>query len=113
MPNNGAVVITPSTVNQAISEGYHNGQGYVEGDSNLKIENIKAGTSIFGVQWKDSVVETSDATATEDKILDGYTSYVNGSKVTGTMPNNGELDVTLDINGTLIQFQQAIQMVEQ
>ncbi len=100
MPNNGAVVITPSTVDQAISEGYHNGQGYVEGDSNLKTENIKAGTSIFGVQGKDSVVETSDATATEDKILDGYTSYVNGSKVAGTMPNNGKLDATLDINGT-------------
>lgn len=100
MPNNGAVVITPSAINQAISEGYHNGEGYVEGDSNLKTENIKAGTSIFGVKGKDSVVETSDATATEDKILDGYTSYINGSKVTGTMPNNGKLDETLDINGT-------------
>ena len=49
MPNQGAKIITPSTVNQVIAEGYHNGLGYVKGDVNLKAENILDGVSIFGV----------------------------------------------------------------
>ena len=49
MPNRGAVVITPSTSNQTIPAGYHNGQGYVKGDVNLVPENIAKGKSIFGV----------------------------------------------------------------
>jgi hypothetical protein len=49
MPNNGAVIITPSTVNQNIPAGYHNGSGYVKGDANLVAGNIVKGASIFGV----------------------------------------------------------------
>lgn len=49
MPNRGAMVITPSVNNQAIPAGYHNGSGYVKGDSNLTAANIKKGVSIFGV----------------------------------------------------------------
>lgn len=48
MPNNGAKIITPSTVNQIIAEGYHNGLGYVKGDSNLTPENIRKDVTIFG-----------------------------------------------------------------
>lgn len=33
--------------------------------------------------------DTSDATATADEVLDGKTSYKNGQKITGTMPNRG------------------------
>ena len=49
MPNRGAVVITPSTQNQTIPAGYHNGSGYVKGDANLVAGNIKNGVNIFGV----------------------------------------------------------------
>jgi len=49
MPNNGAVVITPGTSDIAIPAGYHNGSGYVKGDANLVVANIKSGVSIFGV----------------------------------------------------------------
>lgn len=48
MENNGSVILTPSTENQAIAEGYHDGNGYVEGDGNLKSEYIKNGVQIFG-----------------------------------------------------------------
>lgn len=49
MPNHGAVTFTPTTTNQTIAAGYHNGSGVVEGDANLDATNIKSGVEIFGV----------------------------------------------------------------
>ena len=39
-------------------------------------------------------VDTSTATATADKILSGYTIYVNDNKVVGTMTNVGNQNIT-------------------
>lgn len=50
MANNGAVNITPSTVNQSISQGYHNGSGVVYGDPDLIASNILSTANIFGIQ---------------------------------------------------------------
>ncbi|PQP90777.1 hypothetical protein [Paenibacillus sp. AR247] len=58
MPNLGSKVITPGTVNQAISIGYHNGGGYVAGDPNLNASNIKSGVSIFGIAG--NLVDTAE-----------------------------------------------------
>ena len=49
---------------------------------------IQTGTCAF-----DS--DTSDATAASSEVLNGKTAYVAGSKVTGSMPNNGSVSGTI------------------
>ena len=50
MLNNGGVTIVPTTVDQTIALGYHNGSGRVEGDVHLVASNIRTGVVLFGVR---------------------------------------------------------------
>jgi hypothetical protein len=86
MPNNGAVTLTPSTADQTIAAGYHNGSGKCAGDADLVSGNIKAGVNLFGVNGSSTVVDTSGATATAADMVSGKTAYANGSLITGTVP---------------------------
>lgn len=47
----------------------------------------KSGNTIVGTNENDS--NTQDATVAVAEILDGKTAYARGTKLTGTMPNNG------------------------
>lgn len=79
-----ASTITPGTQNKtAVAQGkYTLGTVTVKGDADLVAANIKKGVEIFGVTG----TFTSDATAAAADIYTGKTAYVNGTKVTGTMP---------------------------
>lgn len=69
MPNRGAATITPSTSNQSIAAGYHNGSGYVVGDSDLIASNIRSGKNLFGVNG--SLVEGIDFNGASTSVVIG------------------------------------------
>lgn len=74
--------------------------GVTDGDKILSGETAygKDGEKITGTSTYDA--DTSDATATASEILATKTAYVNGAKVTGTMPNNGAVSGTISALAT-------------
>lgn len=66
-------------------------------DPNLIPANIKAGVTIDNVQG----TFTNDATITADYILDGFTGYAKGAKITGNIPSK---DAATYTPGTADQY---------
>lgn len=64
----------------------------------------KSGAPITGTSTFDA--DTSDATATAAEILSTKTAYVNGNKVTGTMPNRGAVTGTISSKAQQYTIQQ-------
>lgn len=58
-----------------------------------KYFHLKSGERVQGTCAYDA--DTSDANASAAEILSGQTAYVNGVKVTGSMPNNGGTNVVV------------------
>lgn len=57
-----------------------------------------SGTIVTGTCLYDA--NTQDATVKVAEILEGKTGYARGTKLTGTMPNNGSVSLTIDtVNG--------------
>lgn len=89
MPNNGDVVITPTTQEQTKDKGYYNSLKVSAVtsaiDSNIIPENIKSGVSVLGVEGTlEEGIDTSDATATARDIAMNKIAYTSSGKVTGT-----------------------------
>jgi hypothetical protein len=82
MPNRGAISLTLGAGESfIIPAGYHNGGGIIN-------------TEDFSKQTK--------GTAEESDILDSKTAWVNGVKLTGTMPNIGSTSQTLSAGQSYI-----------
>ena len=76
--------ITPSASAQEImpTESKFLSKVTVSGDANLIAENVKSGVTIFGIEGS----YTSDANAMAEDIAMNKTAYINGQKITGTLP---------------------------
>ena len=69
-----------------------------EKDSKIIPENIKKDVTIFDVTGTmEEGVDTSDATATSDDIIEGKTAYIDGQKVRGTLQIAGSGPVYVDV----------------
>jgi hypothetical protein len=90
MPNQGAQTYLPSTQNQVIAAGYHNGQGVVSGDENLKASNIVKGVELFGITGQYESIPSASGTVVASEVLVGKTFSNNQeTDLMGTMPNQG------------------------
>lgn len=106
MKNNGNVAGTISTKDGSytIPTGYHSGSGTVKISDTEKAKiipaNIKKGVTILGqtgtceAGTTTSGTDTTDATASASDIRSGRTAYVNGRKLTGTIPNQAAQTIT-------------------
>lgn len=112
MTNNGAVskTLDATSNNQSytVPKGYHDGKGAVsitlEEKSATPTKSTQTITPTSGkvlskvtvAAIPSSYITTTDATATAADILVDKSAYIKGSKVTGSMPNNGAYSNTLD-----------------
>lgn len=111
VPKNGAVskTLDATSNNQSytVPKGYHNGSGKVsitlETKSATPTKSAQTVTPTSGKVLSkvtvnaipSSYITTTDATAAATDILASKTAYVNGSKLTGTLPNIGTATGTI------------------
>ena len=80
---------TQDTFEVTATEGKYITKATVNKDTDLVPENILEGVNIYGVDGTHKPLDTSDATATAEDVLEGKTFYANGEKHIGTLTSTG------------------------
>jgi hypothetical protein len=104
--NSTTVTLTPTA-------GYWNGttQKVSITDAALVATNIRSGSTILGVAGDSNVVNTSTGDAVASEVLSGKKAWVDGAEVTGSMTNQGALNLnTTAIPGSSSGFYSSIVM---
>lgn len=110
MPNNSpaATVLDAETASYTIPAGYHDGTGSVslsletksatptKAQQTIEPSEGKVLSSVTVKAIPAQFVDTSSGTAAAGDILTGKTAFVKGVAVTGSMPNNGATNLTID-----------------
>lgn len=110
MANNGTInkTLDVTTQSYTVPKGFHSGTGVVKivtesvdvvpsvDPQTIKATAGKVITSVVVDPIPDKYVDTTGATATAGNILAGKTAYAAGTRLTGTMPNNGDVTATID-----------------
>ena len=110
MPNNSpaATVLDTETASYTIPAGYHDGTGSVslsletksatptKAQQTIEPSEGKVLSSVTVEAIPAQYVDTSSGTAVAGDILTGKIAFVNGVAVTGSMPNNGTTNLTID-----------------
>ena len=110
MPDNGAVnkTLDATTVSYTIPAGKHSGTGEVTITLEEKsVTPTKSAQTITPTAGKvlskvtvaaipEKFVDNSAVTAADENVLDGKTYGADGEVRTGTMPNNGEVNGSVD-----------------
>ena len=110
MTNNGAVEETLDTTatNYDIPAGYHDGSGIVSisleqktatpttSEQTITPTEGKVLSQVTVGAIPAQYVDTSTGTAVAGDILTGKIAFVDGASVTGSMPNNGATNLTID-----------------
>lgn len=97
--NVGTINLIAEGAEYIIPTGYHNGLGKVKAViSGLIASVIKTGVTVGGIVG----TFTSDANATAGAIITGYSGYVNGVKVSGSIPTKDAATYTPGIGNQTI-----------
>ena len=88
------VTQTLNAASNNVAAGYYAATTLSAVDANLASANIKAGVTIFGVNGKPEVVDTTSGDAVAGEILSGKKAWVDGNEVSGNMRNVGAQNVT-------------------
>ena len=98
--SDGKKIVSPGTELEQVVDPAEFGDASAADVASGKTFTSKAGLKVTGTHTCEAGLDTSDATAGAGDILSGKTAYVNGSKVTGSMADNGAVTKTLDSSTT-------------
>ena len=95
-----SIIIKNTVINKEMSK--QNRLAGANQNSELIANNIKKGITIGGITGTLEDIDTSDANATPEDILEGKTAYVDGVKITGTRKKEIQVESVLINGGTSI-----------